>query len=269
MLQRASYLPLILIPWLLSGCQAIDSLLPERTRAPEPVNKDLPEVRWRELAGLKLNVGVNKRRANRSWAFEFGEGEEMLITPLHKNRHGRILIIDSHTMLVEHGVADLANAVATVDRPALDKELLMKLLELAWPWNPLAAGRMERINMLSVDRAMMVTAGSDEESYIGPWDLTGGLTHRSDLVVNFDLKFRSPEVGNRGHTRTLHLQGKWLGGPRRGFSPRMSVQGWLVYRFVPSTRRSAGITIASYQAQVESVQFATLGEAREYARLRN
>lgn len=266
---RAMNVLLLLVPGLLGGCQAVQSLMPERNRTPPPAKADVPDAHWRELAALELQVSDKRRHINRAWSFQYGDGAELLITPHHDIGHGQILFLDSRTMLVEHGAVDPANAVATADRPALDRELAMKLLEQAWPWNPLAAGRMERINLLSVDKAMLVTAGSDEESYIGPWDLTGRLRHAGGTSVQFDLKFRSPQVGNRGRTRTLRLRGRWLSGSRRGFSPNMSVQGWRVYRFVPSTRRSGGITIASFQAQLESVQFATLAEARVYARLRH
>lgn len=265
---RSMLVPLPVFAGFISGCQALQTMLPERTQTPPAATAGLPDANWRQPAQLQLSIGEGGRRASRIWTFQFGEGQELLITPVNKTPHGRILLLDSYTMLVEHGVADPGNAVATVDRPALDKELALKLLSLAWPYNPLAV-RQERIRLLSVDQAMLISAGSDEESYIGPWDLTGRLRKRDQWRVDFELEFRSPKLRKRGSTRTVRLQGKWQGGPRQALAPTMPVRGWHVYEFVPTTRLSGGVAIASFQAELVSVQFASLAEARRYARQRH
>lgn len=259
-------LPILMLPMLLACQSVVDSLMPEKARV-VPDQTGLPEAAWNMPATLSLRLAKDRGRTERAWHYVYGADGELLISPEGATVHGRILLLDDRTLLVEKEVIDRINPVGTVDRPALDQALVLRLLELAWPYHPLSIRRQERVSLLSVDKAMLISAGSDEESYIGPWDLNGRLRRRDPWTVEFDLRFRYPHLDTRKSV-TRHLQGHWQGGERRALDPAMSLAGWAVYQFVPSTRMSAGITIASFQAERESVSFNTLAEARDYARWR-
>lgn len=179
------------------------------------------------------------------------------------SRHtaGTILLIGGRWMLTR-GFAAAASEIDSLDRAALDSQLLIVLLTAALPDGPPSPGQPQHVRFAEKTNPIRMTTASTSAEYRAPWTVVGTVTvPAAEAAADFQLSFT---YSDQGVARTVDLAGSaGITKSPLDLPDSMKLAGWKIRRLPQSLESSLSAAPADASAPPEAQRAATLGELRQ------
>jgi len=157
--------------------------------------------------------------------------------------HGRIVVIDGLAMLMRDVSHEQGHEIDALDGPVLTSQLIVTLLDQAFPAGPTSVRTRHRVRVEQKTRAIRIATSSASGRFEAPWRLTGTVQRR-DGRIEYDLRFlaRTPDGPH-----SFGARGFWVKESNTSaVEEHMSLDGWTVHWLGPMTMTSAqGTTVDS------------------------
>jgi hypothetical protein len=174
--------------------------------------------------------------------------------------HGTIIVVGGRALLMKDVPHESGDEIDTLDGSVLVHQLVMTLLDQAFPKGPSSVGVSAPIKIDQKKRAISIATPSAEGRFAAPWTLTGTARRDGDRI-EYDLQFVFPANASR---ETVAFSGFWEYAPVPPLDDHMSLDGWTVHWLTPMTSASEQGTILDYGAKPTSEQWADLAALRKY-----
>jgi len=174
---------------------------------------------------------------------------------------GTIIVVGGRAMLMKDVQHESGYEIDALDGPVLMHQLVMTLLDQAFPNGPTSVGASVPIKIVQKERAIRIATPSAGGRLEAPWTLTG-TARRSGDRIEYDLQFAFTAQRS---TRSLGFTGFWERAPAApALDDHMSLDGWTVLWLTPMTSTSQQGTIFDYGAKPVSEHWADLAALRRY-----
>lgn len=174
---------------------------------------------------------------------------------------GTILLIGGRWMLTR-GFAASTSEIDSLDRAALDSQLIIVLLTAAFPDGPPAPGEPHHVRFAEKTNPIRMTTASTAAEYRAPWTVVGTVTvPAAEAAANYQLSFT---YSDQGVAHTVDFAGS--AGTTKSpldLPDSTKLAGWKVRR-LPQSLESSLTAAPPQAASAEDAQrVATLGELRQ------
>jgi len=173
---------------------------------------------------------------------------------------GTIIVIGGHAMLMKDVEYEAGYEIDALDGTVLIHQLVMTLLDQAFPKGPSSVGASVPIKLTQKKRAIRIATPSAEGGFPAPWTLTG-TAHREGDRVEYDLRFI---VSAETPARSFQFTGYWEQAPVPPIEDDMPLDGWTVHWLTPLTSASEQGTILDYGAKPATEHWADLAALRKF-----
>jgi hypothetical protein len=174
---------------------------------------------------------------------------------------GTIVVVGGRAMLMKNVQHESGYEIDALDGPVLMHQLVMTLLDQAFPHGPASVSASVPIKIVHKARAIRIATSSAGGRLEAPWTLTGSARHAGDRI-DYDLQFVFTADGS---TKSLGFAGFWEKAPAApSLDGQMSLDGWTVHWLTPMTSTSEHGTILDYGAKPVSEHWADLATLRKY-----
>lgn len=174
---------------------------------------------------------------------------------------GTIIVLGGRAMLMKDVQHESGYEIDALDGPVLMHQLVMTLLDQAFPNGPTSVGASVPIRIVQKERAIRISTPSAGGRLQAPWTLTGTARRAGDRI-EYDLQFVFTAEQS---TKSLGFTGFWEKAPAApSLDDHMSLDGWIVYWLTPMTSTSQQGTIFDYGAKPTSEHWADLAALRKY-----
>jgi hypothetical protein len=207
----------------------------------EPLDKSMPATTLTLHGGHDLSVDLTGARVT---------------APL-----GRIVVIDGRAMLMRDVPHEAGYEIDVLDVPVLMAQLVVTLLDQAFPAGPSSVRARHRVQVEQKTRAIRITTPSASGRFEAPWVLTGTARRRAERV-DYDLRFsaRTPDG-----PYVFNARGFWLKEAKpTSLDEHMPLDGWTVHWLGPITTTSADGTTLDYVAQPASSHWKDIAALRKW-----
>jgi hypothetical protein len=174
--------------------------------------------------------------------------------------HGTIIVVGGRAMLIKDIPHESGDEIDTLDGTVLIHQLVMTLLDQAFPKGPSSVGASAPIRVDQKKRAISIATRSAQGRFAAPWTLTG-TAHRQVDRIEYDLQFVFPANGSR---ERIAFSGFWEYAPVPPLDSHMSLDGWTVHWLTPITATSEQGSISDDGANPTSEHWADLAALRKY-----
>lgn len=216
---------------------------------------------WRDLTRFRLRVHSEGHDSTTTLTMHGRDDFSIDIddTPM---THGTIVVIGGRAMLMKDVAHDTGYEIDALDGPVLLHQLVMTLLDQAFPQGPPSvAADSVPIKIVQKTRSIRIATQSAEGHLGAPWTLTGTARRTRDRI-DYDLQFVFTVDGS---SKSMVCTGFWekaLAAPP--LDDNMSLDGWSLHWLAPITSTSDQGTILQYGAKPVSEHWPNLGALRKY-----
>jgi hypothetical protein len=174
---------------------------------------------------------------------------------------GTILLIGGRWMLTR-GFGASTNEIDSLDRAALDSQLVIVLLTAALPDGPPAPGQPQHVRFAEKTNPIRMTTASTSAEYRAPWTVVGTVTvPAAEAAANYQLSFT---YSDQGVARTVDFAGSAATSRSPLDLPdSMKLAGWKITRLPQSLESSLSAAPPDAAAPKDAQRAATLGELRQ------
>jgi hypothetical protein len=178
-----------------------------------------------------------------------------------KGQRGKIIVIGGRAMLMREVAHEKGYEIDALDGPVLMNQLIVTLLDQAFPAGPSSVRSRHRVRIEQKMRAIRIATSSASGRFEAPWTLTGTVRRR-DGRIEYDLRFsaRTPDG-----PYSFDASGFWV--KESNISPvdeRMPLDGWTVHWLGPMTMTSAQGTTLDYAARPASELWEDVAALRKW-----
>lgn len=174
---------------------------------------------------------------------------------------GTIIVVGGRAMLMKDVQHESGYEIDALDGPVLMHQLVMTLLDQAFPNGPTSVRASVPIKIVQKERAIRIATASAEGRLEAPWTLTG-TARRADDRIEYDVQFVFTADGS---TKSLSFTGFWEKAPAAPpLDEHMSLDGWTMHWLTPMTSTSEQGTMLDYGAKPTSEHWADLAGLRKY-----
>ena len=175
--------------------------------------------------------------------------------------HGRIIVLAGRAMLMKDAQHETGYEIDALDAPVLMHQLVITLLDQAFPKGPSSVSGTIPISVVQKTRAIRIATQSADGAIQAPWTLTG-TAQRAESRISYDLQLAF--TADSSETK-IGFTGFWEKAPlATPLDDRMSLAGWTVHWLTPMTSTSEQGTILDYGAKPAAQQWADVGALRKY-----
>ena len=175
--------------------------------------------------------------------------------------HGRIIVLAGRAMLMKDVQHETGYEIDALDGPVLMHQLVITLLDQAFPKGPSSVSGSFPIRIAQKTRPIRIATQSADGLIEAPWTLTG-TARRADGRIGYDLQLAFTAENSE---RKLAFTGFWQKAPlATPLDDRMSLAGWTVHWLTPMTSTSDQGTILDYGAKPASQHWADVAALRKY-----
>ena len=189
-----------------------------------------------------------------------GRGDFTIDIEDPRSTGGTIIVIGGRAMVMKDVERESGYEIDALDGTVLIHQLVMTLLDQAFPKGPSTVGAAAPIKIAQKKRAIRIATPSASGGFPAPWTLTGTARRDGDRV-DYDLRF---VVAADKPTKSYHFTGFWEQAPVPPLDDDMPLDGWTVYWLTPMTSMSEQGTMPDYDAQPVSERWADLAALRKY-----
>jgi hypothetical protein len=189
-----------------------------------------------------------------------GRGDFSVDTEDARATHGTIIVVGGRAMLMKDVPHESGYEIDALDGTLLIHQLVMTLLDQAFPKGPSSVGVSAPIKIAEKKRAISIATPSAEGRFAAPWSVTGTARRDADRI-EYDLQFVFPAAASR---ESIGFSGFWEYAPVPPLDDHMSLDGWTVHWLAPMTSASEQGTIVDYGAKPTSEHWADLAALRKY-----
>jgi len=174
---------------------------------------------------------------------------------------GTIIVVGGRAMLMKGVEHEAGYEIDALDGPVLMHQLVITLLDQAFPNGPTSVVGSVPIKLVQKERAIRIATQSAGGRLEAPWSLMG-TSRRADNRIEYDLQFVL--TADRS-TKSLGFTGFWEKAPAVPLlDDHMSLDGWTVHWLSPMTSTSEQGTVLDYGAKPVSEHWADLAALRKY-----
>ena len=174
---------------------------------------------------------------------------------------GTILLIGGRWILTR-GFGASTSEIDSLDRAALDSQLVIVLLTAVLPDGPPAPGEPRHVRVAEKTNPIRMTTASTSAEYRAPWTVVGTVTvPAAGAAANYQLSFTYPD---QGVAHTVDFAGS--AGTTKApldLPDSMKLAGWKVRRLPQSLDSSLTAASPEAAAPQDAQRAATLGELRQ------
>jgi hypothetical protein len=159
---------------------------------------------------------------------------------------GRIMVIAGRAMLMRDVPHEKGHEIDALDGPVLMNQLVVTLLDQAFPKGPESVRTTHQVRIAQQTRAIRIATASASGRFEPPWTLTGTV-QRAGGRIGYYLQFAS---GSSDRANSFHVAGYWV---KESTLPRvdeqMSLEGWTLHWLAPMATASDQGTTLDYAAK--------------------
>jgi hypothetical protein len=227
----------------------------------------LAEAPWDVVTRVDLKFSSRSGEYRAHWVFVFTSIGDMLVTVASRDgsteTKGRIMLVSGTAMVTEGLTLSEGAEIDALDMPVLTHRLLRRLLSEVIPDGPDGITGTRTVEKTEPDDCIYVGTPSAMGIFSPPWSVRGTVRRTGPEALEYDLSF---QFGGGTETRSPTveiLSGTWT---KESMAPRLpddlSLDGWVVHRIGPITRKSQHETIYDFGAVPLATQFGSLGQLR-------
>jgi hypothetical protein len=174
---------------------------------------------------------------------------------------GRMIVLAGRALLMKDVPHERGYEIDALDGPALLHQLVVTLLDQAFPGGPMSVGASAPVKMQQPARAIQVSTPSADLRLAAPWSLSG-TAHRSGDSIDYDLEFVFDVEGSKV---AMLLAGSWQkASTAPALDDQMTLEGWMVFWLTPMSSESKEGTILDFGAKPAPGRWADLRALRKY-----
>lgn len=147
---------------------------------------------------------------------------------------GRMIVIGGRALLMKDVEHERGEEIDALDSPLLLHQLVVVLLDQAFPDGPKSVGASAPIKIKQLARAIHIATPSADLRLIAPWTLSG-TARRSGDGIDYDLEF---VFNGDGSETSMRFTGLWRASAVAAPDDRMTLQGWTVFWLAPMSSES-------------------------------
>ena len=178
-----------------------------------------------------------------------------------KGARGRIVVVDGRALLMRDVQHEAGYEIDALDGPVLMAQLVVTLLDQAFPAGPSSVLTSHPVQVKQKTRAIRIATQSASARFDAPWVLTGTVRRRAQRV-EYDLRF-SARTSEGPYS--FKARGLWQKEPNpASLDESMPLDGWTVHWLGPMTTTSADGTTLDYAAQPASSHWRDVADLRKW-----
>jgi hypothetical protein len=173
---------------------------------------------------------------------------------------GQIIVLAGRALLMRDVTHEPGYEIDALDGAVLMHQLVVTLLDQAFPRGPDAVRNSASNDVAEKNRAIGLATASASGRLEAPWSLTGK-ARRAGTRIEYELSFESTAAGA---TKSIRADGFWETAPDvPALNDRMPLDGWTVHWLAPMTSQSNEGTILDYGAKAADQHWADLSAVRK------
>ena len=173
---------------------------------------------------------------------------------------GQMIVVGGRALLMKDVPHEPGYEIDALDGTVLTHQLVIALLDQAFPEGPTAVRAETPIKITQKERAIRIATASASGRLEAPWTLNG-TARPAGSRIEYDLRL---EFTAQGAAQPLAVSGYWEKEEPARLDDRMSIDGWSLHWLGPMTLSSERGTILDYGAKPAVPQWANLGALRAY-----
>jgi hypothetical protein len=174
---------------------------------------------------------------------------------------GRLIVIGGRALLMRGVPHEIGYEIDALDGPVLMHELVVALLDQAFPRGPGALRGVVPIKIVQKSRAIRIATASASGRLEAPWSLTG-TARRDGARIEYELVFAFTASDA---TKSMRVAGVWeKAADVLALDDHMPLDGWTVHWLGPMSSESDQGTTLDYGANPDSKHWVNLSALRKY-----
>lgn len=251
----------VLVP-LLFGCEAAKrSSLQES--APPLATAKLGDS-WH--ASTSLEMRLREPRSVDHWVFDSATVGIRRLLPggTSASTGGEMLFIEDQLLLVRQINLPVGAELDFVDDLILKHQLVVNLLEAAFPQGPRAVHGSLLVAIDDQGQPIYTETSNTTRVYSPPWTIRARATRTDPETLTYNITFDA-QFGGAGNRRArFEIDGRWTKSEApEALLDDMRLEQWRAYRLRLGTKATGGLTIAAWVAVPDARRYRTLGDARQ------
>jgi hypothetical protein len=215
---------------------------------------------WSDFTQFRLQLRGDERSGTTTMTMHGPEDFSVSVEDAPA-RHGTIIVVAGRAMMMKDVQHERGYEIDALDGPVLMHQLVITLLDQAFPNGPTSVGVSTPVKIAQKRRAIRIATPSAGGRLEAPWTLTGTARSASGRI-EYDLQFVFTADGS---TSSLGFTGFWEKLPAAPpLDDHMSLDGWTVHWLTPMTSTSEQGTILDYGAKPVSEHWPDLAALRKY-----
>lgn len=159
---------------------------------------------------------------------------------------GRMIVVDGRALLMRDVPHEAGYEIDALDGPVLMSQLVVTLLDQAFPAGPTAVRARHPVKVEQKARAIRIATASAGGRFEAPWVLTGTVRRQAERI-EYDLRFSARTAEG---PYLLSARGLWQKEAKpASLQEDMRLDGWTVHWLGPMTATAADGTTLDYAAQ--------------------
>lgn len=201
------------------------------------------------------------------YKFEIASNKDMLLTTSFtvegKKTEGRILLLSGMAMLTKGFELKKGYEIDYIDGPALMYQLVISLLNQAFPLGPYKTDTTKKITKVDTKRGIKVATMSAGGLFGPSWKLKADISKIKPNYFSYDLFFTFDFPETESGKMSYEISGTWeKTSPSPSFPDEMQVNDWGIYWIGPIKKELQKNTIFDYGATPGEKKAQTVGDFR-------
>jgi len=215
---------------------------------------------WAAFTQLRLRLGVDEHGQTITVTTHGADDFSMDLED-ESQKPGRMIVVSGLALLMKDVEHEPGYEIDAIDGPMLLQQLVVVLLDRAFPDGPASIGATAPIKIRQAERAIHVVSPGAELRLAAPWTLSGA-AHRASGRIEYDVEF---VFTGEGSEKSMHFTGFWQqASAPTALDDRMPLDGWTVLLLGPLTPDTKEGTLLDDGAKPATGRWADLRALRKY-----